>query len=227
MLLIDKFANNNALSDYNPFIKTLYTVAVLIIAMVFNHPGVNMGLMAISVFLTLGVARIPIKSYAYVFGLSFSFLVIATLVIMLSISKEDVFVASLPFGQYRIGFTLLGIEEGIRAGTRVLATFTATLFLGLTTPAMTLAKVLKKLRVPTLFIELFLLIYRFIMVFITEAVDIVHAQELRFGFYGIKNGIHSTGLVIRLLLTRVLIRFQEMSVCLAIRLYDGDFTVGD
>ncbi len=80
---------------------------------------------------------------------------------------------------------------------------------------------------PNIVIELLVLIYRSIFIFLEESKDIIMAQELRFGYTSIKNTYRSISLLIKSLLIALLIRFQDMQISLETRLYRGEFKTGD
>lgn len=61
-----------------------------------------------------------------------------------------------------------------------------------------------------------------------EVLDIRTSQELRFGYINLKNGYHSFGLLVNMLFKRMMIRYDEMSIALDMKLFDGTFhIVGD
>ncbi len=49
------------------------------------------------------------------------------------------------------------------------------------------------------------------------------AQTLRFGYGSVPQGCRSLAMLVGLLFTRVLLRYQQMSTALDIKLYQGDF----
>ena len=97
------------------------------------------------------------------------------------------------------------------------------IFLTLTTPMIDLIKVLKKFRVPDFFIELMVLIYRLIFIFLEECMEIRNAQEIRFGYSTMKNSFKSLSVLIKIIFIRVLQRNKEMLISLECKLYDGEF----
>jgi cobalt/nickel transport system permease protein len=82
---------------------------------------------------------------------------------------------------------------------------------------------LKRGRVPRLLTEQILLTWRFIFILLDEALAIHRAQTLRFGYRSVPKGYRSLAMLVGLLFTRVMIRYQQMSTTLDIKLYQGDF----
>ena len=64
---------------------------------------------------------------------------------------------------------------------------------------------------------------RFLFILLDEAVAIRRAQTLRFGYCSLPNGYRSLAMLAGLLFTRVLMRYQQMTTTLDIKLYQGDF----
>lgn len=95
----------------------------------------------------------------------------------------------------------------------------------LTVPVQQLVKVMRTIHIPVLLIELMVLIYRFIFIFIEEAAAIRHAQQLRFGYHGLKNSYKSLAMLVNVLFQRVMLRYRDMSVVLDVKLFQGDFHV--
>ncbi len=106
---------------------------------------------------------------------------------------------------------------------RSLAAMAATLWLVLNLPFPQLIILLKRGRVPRLLTEQILLTWRFIFILLDEAMAIHRAQTLRFGYGSVPQGYRSLAMLVGLLFTRVLLRYQQMSTALDIKLYQGDF----
>lgn len=226
MLLIDRYAYTNKLKDFNPMVKFIFAIGALFVATVFNNTYINFIIFISMVLLTTVVAGIPIKSYFKIYLLPFIFLLISILTVLISKSNNDVFLWS-----FKIGKSFLGIkEEALIESTiiifRVLASISSTFFIALTTPVNHLIKVFKRLRLPSTIIELIILIYRFIFVFLEESKEIGFAQEMKFGYVGVKNSYHSIALLIKCLFVRVLFKYEDMINSLDAKLYNGDFKIG-
>lgn len=76
---------------------------------------------------------------------------------------------------------------------------------------------------PRLLIEQILLIWRFIFILLDEALAIHRAQTLRFGYRRLPQSYRSLAMLVGLLFSRVLIRYQQMATALDVKLYQGDF----
>ena len=164
MLLIDKYAYTNRLTKSNPFIKFVIVVMALSIATITKSNYINLFILALMIFLTIIVAKIPFDKYLKLLFIPSTFLLLSILTILISISKVDVYIWSIRLFNNYIGITSGSIEQSILLTTRVYAAISSTFFLGLTTPLNMLIKVFKRLHIPNSIIELIVLIYRFIFI---------------------------------------------------------------
>lgn len=106
---------------------------------------------------------------------------------------------------------------------RSLTALSATLWLVMNLPFPQLISLLKRAHIPRLLTEQILLTWRFLFILLDEAAAIHRAQTLRFGYCSLPNGYQSLAMLTGLLFTRVLMRYQQMTTTLDIKLYQGDF----
>lgn len=227
MLLIDKYAYTNNLADYNPMAKFFFAIGALLIAIIINNVYINLIIFLTMVFLTVFIAKIPIDKYFKIISIPMFFLLISVITILLSISNENGFIWSIKLSNKYLGMTTHSLKESINTIMRVLASISSTFFLGLTTPLNSIIGILKKFKLPNTLIELFVLIYRFIFIFLEESKDIIMAQEMKFGYNNTKNSYKSIALLIKCLFIRVLLRYKDMIIALDTKLYNGEFKTGD
>lgn len=176
--------------------------------------------------LIVGIAKIPFKSYFKMLLIPLSFLLVSILAIIISINDVN-YIYYFKFINIYIGITLNSFTTGTKLFTTVLSSLTSVYFLILTTPIIDIIRALNKLKVPSLFIELMVLIYRSIFIFIEEANNIHMAQTMKFGYENKRNSLKSISLLIRNLFIRIFIKHNEMNISLECKLYDGEFKLGD
>ena len=226
MLIIDKYAYTNRIVDLNPMAKFLFAIGCLFTAVGFNNLYVNVVIFAIMFFLTTVVARIPIGNYLKLYLAPGIFLLISILTILISKSSLDVFLWSVKIGKSYVGIKQEALMETSLIVLRVLASISSTFFIALTIPINQLIVVFKGLKVPATIVELIILIYRSIFIFLEEMMEIYNIQEMKFGYYGMRNSYRSLGLLIKHLFVRILKRYEDMVIALETKLYDGEFKIG-
>jgi cobalt/nickel transport system permease protein len=120
-----------------------------------------------------------------------------------------------------------GITMGVTTFFRVMGGLSTQFFLVLSTPMTSTLLVLRKARIPSVLIEMSLLIYRYIFVFI-EVMETMHtAQELRLGYSGFIRRLKSTSLLIGSLFIRTLEQGERTFIAMNARGYDGNIRILD
>ena len=180
-------------------------------------------------FIIVGVAKIELKDYIHFIKIPITFLIISIIMILINFSNDkDILLYSIEIGSLYVGVSVESINSATHLFFRALSCLTCIYFIMLTTPFNQLIFVFKKLHLPDIVLEIAMLMYRFIFIFMEEVADIRKSQELRFGYINLKNGYNSFGLLVSMLFKRMMIRYDEMSIALDMKLYDGTFhIVGD
>jgi len=127
------------------------------------------------------------------------------------------------------GFNLVGYAEGLTHGflimCRVIGGVSLILFLSMSTPAHKLLLAATWFRVPKIFIELALLIYRYIFVLIEEAIAIKDAQRVRLGYRNWQQSMRSVGTLGGILVLRAYDRAERVFEAMIARGYTGAMTI--
>lgn len=215
------------LRDFNPMVKFTLAFLGLGLATILGKVYINLIILGLMLYLTLYVARIPWTSYLKAFSIPCGFLILSLLPMVLTFSQTNDFIWAIKLGENYLGIGSWALRDMGRLAVKVLAAISSSFFLVFTTPLNDLIRILKRLKVPNVFIELMVLTYRFIFLFLKEARDIFIAQELKYGYRDWKRSLLSLGLLIKSLFLRLLIRQGEVGAYLATKLYKGEFKIGD
>lgn len=228
MLNIDGFAYTNKLRQVHPMEKAAFAFLTMLICLGFSKPLVSFLVLLLMGLAIIGKAGIPARIYLRLMSLPFSFLLIGVLTIAVSVTTQGI-------GQdWLIGFTVGGISLGISVAGLItagglflksLGSVSCLYFLALTTPAVELVALMRKLKFPSLFIELTDLTYRFIFVMLDTATDIYLSQSTRWGYSSAKNAMRSMGSLTASLFVKALQRSQNLFTSLTARGYTGQLNV--
>lgn len=224
MLKIDEVAYHNPLAKKNPFIKCGLGMGCLILAI--SVPSYILLLMILLVMnsLILGVARINFKFYLKLLSIPSGFLILSISMILVTVSQSPIgFEGAIYFLGYYIGYTKETLNTALYLMIRCFVCINCMYFMTLTVGMNQQIKVLKKLHIPHEMIELIILMYRFIFIFIEEVEQIKLAQEMRFGYRGLRRSYHSTAMLIKLLMKRMISRYKKLCISLEMKLYNGTF----
>lgn len=226
MLEIDNCAYLNNIKDVNPLIKLGITSIGVIASMLTQNAKIHILIMLFMTALIIFIARVDVKLYIRCLKIPMFFLVLGIGLNLINISfenKDYIFNVNI-LGLY-IGTTKFAVKSSINILLRAMSCIISIYFLILTTPFNQLIIVLKKLYIPHTLIELMILIYRFIFIFIEESEEIYKSQQLKFGYTNLKTSYNSMSLLIKTLFFRMMRRYEDMSTSLDIKLYDGKFHV--
>lgn len=227
MFLIDKYSYTNRLKDFNPMIKFTCCIFILIFGLINKNLYLFGALILLLGLFTMYVVRISLAQYLRFLTVPLAFLIVSIITLIFSAgTNKDLFIASIKISNsYYIGLTRVGINNGVLLFFRVICSISATYLLALTIPMNQLIAVFKCLRLPKTFIEMTILIYRFIFIFLEECKEMYVAQDLRFGYINLKTSYNSTALIIKLLFFRVMNRYEELNISLETKLYNGEFYI--
>lgn len=226
MLEIDNCAYLNNIKDVNPLIKLGITFIGVIASMLTQNANIHILIMLFMTALILFIARVDMNLYIRCLKIPIIFLIIGIGLNLINISfenKDYIFNVNI-LGLY-IGTTKFAVKSSLNILLRAMSCIISIYFLILTTPFNQLIIVLKKLHIPHTLIELMILIYRFIFIFIEEAEEIYKSQQLKFGYTNLRTSYNSMSLLIKTLFFRMMRRYEDMSISLDIKLYDGKFHV--
>jgi cobalt/nickel transport system permease protein len=118
-----------------------------------------------------------------------------------------------------------GIEQARTVFTRSIALTSCLYFILLTVPTFELIRILQRLGCPALITELMGLMYRFIFILTGTVGELLTAQQSRMGYGTWRIGMRSLSILIARLLQRTLNTYQQLSLGLAARGYNGDLRV--
>ncbi|WP_336219491.1 energy-coupling factor ABC transporter transmembrane protein [Citrobacter amalonaticus] len=220
---LDRLSYQSRWFHVAPERKFLFWLLLMILA--FTLPAWGQGIeLALIAGLTCWLLRISLRRWCRWMALPFGFLLVGVVTILFSVSSDpQTLLVSVPLGNYWLGVTASGLHTASETFWRSLAALAATFWLVLNLPFPQLILLLKRARVPRLLTEQILLTWRFIFILLDEAMAIHRAQTLRFGYRSLSNGYRSLAMLVGVLFTRVLIRYQQMAATLDIKLYQGDF----
>lgn len=228
MLNLDRFAYSNKLSNVHPMEKFVFAIATMIICLVANSLLVSLAVIILMTGVSVLMGKIPLRFYVRLMLIPSSFLVMAITTIAVNIVDQS---ANLLWGwqifNVTIGITIQSVYTALKLLLRSLAAICCLYFLTLTTPAVEIIAILRKLKFPELFIDLMSLIYRFLFVLLDTACKIHTAQTVRLGYGNIKQGYRSLGQLVVNLFINSYHRAMNLYTALEVRGYSGSLRVLD
>jgi len=226
MISIDKLSYISQLRKVNPMEKFIFAILTMLMSIYLNNILISIIVIFLMGLITVYKGKIPLNSYLILMLIPLGFLIVGVISIAITIgdfNSETLFGFSIL--NVKFGCTMGSIIESVKVLFRSLAAVSCLYFLSLSTPIVELLSVLKKLKVPKLFIELMSLIYRFIFIILDTVNMIYISQNSRLGYSNLKTGYNSLGKLIGALFLSAYKRSQDMYNALESRCYEGDINV--
>lgn len=222
MSSIDRYAYFNALSEKNPFLKMGLGILALVLSLVIDNIPFHLGVLAVVSLVIIGIAKIPMKGYFNLYKIPGGFLLLSVFTVLVSVSSSGG-AGGVTLGSLRFMITPESQEMALNLFFRALACISATYFIALTVPINQQVFVFKRFRLPTVFIEMVVLIYRFINIFMEEFHTMQNAMELKLGNRNLKTSVRSLSLLGTGIFFRVMDSYTDWKNVLEVKLYDGNF----
>ncbi|GAB6137064.1 cobalt ECF transporter T component CbiQ [Halanaerobaculum tunisiense] len=228
MLDIDQYAYSNQLRAVHPGEKLLFSILTMVICLVMNSMFTSFFVILLMVGGIILGAKISSQIVIRLFMISSSFLFISIIPIIISISREN--------NQFLWYLNLWGINLGISNNNIIftshlilksLATVSCLYFLSLTTPMVEIISILRKFKLPEILIELMILIYRLLFIFLESAEQIRVSQLSRLGYSSFKKSLFSVSQLFSNLFIEVYYRARKLQIALEARGYKGEIKVID
>lgn len=218
--LLDDYAHANGLRDISPRIKLILGLSSILVC-VFSRSPLAPIVVALAMSLAIWrLARIPLVFYMKLMAIPLSFALISALVVAFTYGPGPVL-----WSARILSITTSISDQGANLFLLLLARTlggTASLFfIALTTPVIEIFSVLKSLGLPEVFIELSMLIYRYIFILMDQAMMIHSAQVMRLGHSGLKSSLSSFSMLSSVLFIRAWDQGERLMTAMDSRGYCG------
>mgnify|MGYP000470911811 FL=1 len=219
---MDYIAHHNALSELNPYFKLFFTVIFLIFTLAMDNLIVDICVFTFMSILILFIAKINYKSYLKFLSIPMLFVVLTCIFLVFFFGKGEVIYETGIFG---IVVTTDSLHYGVYTFFRVIGCLPCLGFLALTTPIAKILHCLASLKVPKIFIEIALLMYNTIFIFLNELDTMQKAQQTRLGYHTTKSTFESLGALGSTIFLRSLDKSETLQHSLDSRGYTGELPV--
>lgn len=219
---MDYIAHNNNLTEANPYYKLFIAIILLAVTLVLDNLYFDVFIFVVMSIVILAVAKISFKSYLKFLSIPMAFLIITCLFLLFFFGKGEVIYETGIFG---IVVTTDSFHYALYTFMRVLGCFPCLGFLALTTPIAKILHCLETLKVPKIIIEIALLMYNTIFIFLNEIDTMKKAQETRLGYHSYFSSFKSLGALASTIFLRSLDKSETLQHSLDSRGYTGELPV--
>ncbi|WP_456474184.1 cobalt ECF transporter T component CbiQ [Candidatus Pyrohabitans sp.] len=218
--VFEGYAHYNKLGSISPQLKLFLAASALLVAVFSTSPVAPVFIFLAMSTALLFMAGIPLKAYSGALAAPALFTLPVALLMPFFVAGGEP-VLTLKLFSHAFIATREGVNEALLLASRVLAGSSSLFFIIFTTPAAALFAAMRSLRIPALFVEMCMLIYRFLFVLIDEAERMLTAQKLRLGYASYRRSFDSFALLASNLFLRSYLRAEHAFSALEARGYGG------
>lgn len=206
---MDYFAYNSNLYSVNPFFKTGFFVLALIVSVALKNMRVCIFTFAVMSFITLFIGRIQWHIYRRLLMLPLYFIILSCITMAVGFKGG-------------IHLSKTGLINCVRVFLTAFSGVSCLYALALSTPISDITEVLKKIKIPSIIIELMFLIYRFIFVLAEVAGNMNKSARCRYGYSNFRNSVNTYSLIARNLMIYSLNKTNKFYDAMLARKYNGN-----
>ncbi len=218
--LLDDYAHSNALRETSARLKLFLGFGAIIVCVSSPSPVAPLFVAATLSLAAVILARIPGRVYSHLLLVPLSFSLLSAAVVAIMHGSGQIL-----FSYDLFGMNLAVREDGANLAALLIArTFggmCSLYFIALTTPMIEVFATFKAMRIPSSVIELSMMIYRYIFVFLDQAASIHSAQVMRLGDSGARSSLHSFAMLSSVLFLRSWEQGERLVLAMDSRCYDG------
>lgn len=226
MLYIEQFVYTNKLRESHPLERVIFALFTMLMALVSKDWKIHFLILFVNMLLLVFKAGIKPVVLLKLLSLPLGFLFIGVSTIAIQISSHQLdYLYYLQIGKFQAGITGASLLLAFQTMTVSLSALSCLYFLALTTPMVEIIYALQVFKLPDLLIELMVVIYRFIFVFLNTAMNIYYAQDSRYGHSSFKKSINSFGMLFANLWAKAFFKSKALFQSLEARSYAGTIKV--
>lgn len=224
---IDAFAYGNRLRPVAAAEKALLAAGLVALAIGFKSLAVSAAIVAVTAGILHRFAGIGVRDFWRFLWLPASFIVIGVLPMAIEVVGPSTpgVLGAVAVGPWTVGVTSRGTAQATAILASSFGSVAGTLYLALTTPMVDLTDQLRRWHVPSLLVEMMMLVYRFIFVLLETAAAMHVAQEVRLGYSSRGRWMRSMGMLASNLYLRSQRRADLLFTALSCRGYAGELRV--
>ena len=219
---IDIYAYNSKLKHINPRFKVWYALITLFLCVLLDNIYVSLAVIFSMAYITISKGGIHVKDYMSLLKIPVEFMILGSVAIALSISRN-------PGSQYNLNvhfFYIYASNESIYNALKVmlkaLGAVSAMYMMILSTNTSEIISVMKKSHVPKIVIELMNMIYRFIFILLDVHCRMRNSAQSRLGYIDFRTSCYSFGSTASNLLIVSLKKANAYYDAMEARCYDGE-----
>lgn len=193
MYKIDYYAYMSGMRKYNAGLKLFLSFFTLIICIASDNILLKLAAIICMSAITLCIGKIKPMDYIRLFEIPLGFMILGSIAIAVEIGRQPLWEYSLYCHIFYLGSSRENIIRAVRLIITALGAVSALYMLILSTPISEIIMMLKKLKIPSLIIELMNLIYRYTFIIMDTQEKMKQAAQSRLGYLDFKTSCSTFG----------------------------------
>lgn len=211
---IDVYAYQSPLRKYDPVLKVLFSLLLLVLCLAENKITVSVCLLVSMLVLNVWKNRVGLWEYLKLLGVPLVFILLGCAAIAAEAGRG-------PEGWY-LHVTGESVRTAAETAVRTLGCVSILYFLALSTPVWEIASVLRRFKVPKLMTELMNMIYRYLFILMDVQFRLKNSAESRLGYQDFSTSCYTFGSSIGSLFILSLKKAGMYYDAMEARGYDGE-----
>lgn len=226
MIVVDKLCYYSKLRYVNAGVKNAFALSTLVLTIVSRSIYTSLVVLAVTSGITIFKGKIPARKYWNLLMLPLIFLLLSTIAILVDFGKVPMDGYAFPIGGgWYLTNSRAQVLYGIQLIFTALASVSCLYFLSLNTTMTDILTEMRRIHIPYLFVELMMLIYRYIFILMTVSDNIRNSQNSRLGNKDFKTSIKSFAGMVSVLFVRAVKKAEAQFNGLESRGYDKEINV--
>lgn len=222
VLIVDIYARRSRFAPWSPALKTAGCLVLLVLCVASPTPWVPLLLAVVMAALTVRGGGIAFHDYLALLSLPAAFLMLSGLALLWDYAPGPAGVLGIPVGNGWLAVTAAAQVRTRLVTARALGAVSCLYFLSLSTTMPEILSVLRRAHVPSVMIELAVLIYRYIFVLLSAYHDRQDAAASRLGYGSFRRSLRTSGAVYGNLLAASFRRASDCFDAMESRCYQGE-----
>ncbi len=220
MLIHNLFNHKHKLANTPLLIRGVYSLPALVLLFISDSYIFQLTLTLFYLVLILFVTKIHIQKLFLLLRVPAVFIILSCLTLIITIKSPNPF---LSFKGITLGVEQENLDTGLGILIKSLAIISVVYFWFLTYTISEIARIMQALRIPQLFIDLFILTYKFIFNLSQIAQNMLIAQKCRLAYSGSRSSLKSFAVLFFAVFKQAMFRTATVDAAICSRAGDGSF----
>ncbi|WNY24758.1 cobalt ECF transporter T component CbiQ [Methanolapillus millepedarum] len=219
---LDDIALLSPLRYKNTSLKLFLVIFGLLAGLFSNTPILPFFIAVCMIAATIIFGKVPVKFYFKLFLTLLGFALVSCIILAFFTHGDNSQVLwSIDILWWTFSITVDSLNQAVLVFSRTINGLACIFLLSMTTPMLEMFSYFKRISFLDIFVELSMLIYRYIFVFLETAINIQSSQKMRFGYKGLKNSVRSLGMLVGSLFVQTIEQGDKLYLSMNSRCYTG------